>query len=216
MGGGLYVAFADTGSAVGRTLLWRVGAPRALRLGRGGGTHYVASVAATPDGRLWVIWTQERAGKVRVIARRSNPRVTRFGERVTIAAPANTQRIYAIDASSQALRLDVVATVGTFGGGASGVSNRHTQILPPLELSARPRSIRGGRRTRVRFRVTDVGIPVAGVTVRAGGRSARTNARGRAVLRLRGDARGGRIGVSARKARYRRDSLRLRVRRAAP
>jgi hypothetical protein len=213
-GGGLYVAFADTGSGGPRTLLWPVGAPRSVVIGRGGGTHHVATVAAAPDGRIWILWTQERAGRVSLVARRSNPLVTRFGERVRIAAPANTQRIHAIDASSQPLRLDVVATVGTFAAGAAGFTHQHTQLLPPLALSATPRSFRGGRRVTVRFTVADVGVPVAGATVRAAGRSARTNARGRATLRLRGPRSGGRIRVTARKRDYRSDRLTLSVKRA--
>ncbi|HEY3021435.1 MAG TPA: sialidase family protein [Solirubrobacteraceae bacterium] len=209
-GGGLFIAHADGE----RTLLWPVGAPRSVLLGGGAGNHYVASVAPTPDGRVWVIWTLEQAGKVAVIARRSNPQVTRFGERVTIAAPANTQRIYAIDASSQALRLDVVGTVGTFAAGNAAVSQQHTQLLPPLELSASPRSFRGGRTQQVVFTVTDVGVPVAGATVTAAGRSDTSDARGRAVLRLAAPRDGGRIRVTARQPDYRDDRLTLAVRRA--
>jgi hypothetical protein len=208
-GGGLFVAFPD-GSGE-RTLLWRVGSPRARELGRGGGTHHVASVTATPDVRVWVLWTEESAGKVVVVARRSNPAVTRFGQRVRIAAPTDAQRIHAIDASSQALRLDVVATVGTYSARGAGYSHQHAQLLPPLELSARPRSLRGGSGRRVRFTVTDVGVPVAGVTVRAAGRSATTDARGRAVLRLKGPRGGGRIRVSAHKTDYRDDHMALTV-----
>lgn len=212
-GGGLFLAFSDTGSGL-RTLLWRHGASRAVTLSRGGGTHRLGTVAATPDRRLWVVWTQDRPrGGLVVVARRSNPTVTRFGERVTVAPPANTQSIFALDASSQARRLDVVANVGTFSNAGAGYSNQHTQLLPPLELAANPRSFRGGRQVRVRFTVTDVGVPVAGAIVKAAGRSDTTDSRGRAELLLQGPRGGGSIRVSARKPDYRTDSLTLAVRR---
>ena len=117
-------------------------------------------------------------------------------------------RIYSLDGSSQALRLDLVATSGT-----TDTRAYHTQVLPPLELSARPRRFRGGRTVSVRFTVTDVGVPVAGATVRAGGKQTTTNRRGRAFLLLRGPAGGGRITADARKTDYARDSLTLTVRR---
>jgi hypothetical protein len=98
--------------------------------------------------------------------------------------------------------------------GTTGTRPYHTQVLPPLELSVRPRRFRGGRAVPVRFTVTDVGVPVAGATVRAGGRQTTTNRRGRAILNVRGPAGGGRITADARKTDYARDSLTLTVRRA--
>lgn len=214
-GGGLFVAHADSAASKGRTLLWPLGERRAQVLGRGGGSQDDATVAATPDGRLWVAWTEKKPGKaVRVVVRRSNPKVTRFGAPVTISAPNRTQDIYALDASAQALRLDLVATVGALGGGAIRYSHQHTQVLPPLALSATPRSFRGGGNQRVEFRVTDVGVPVPGATVRAASRSDKTDKQGHTVLKLQGPAAGGRIPVSARKAGYRGDRVVLDVRRA--
>ena len=209
-GGGVYVAVPSGLAIPDRTRLWRVGGGAARTLGRGGGRHYAAAVVATPDSRLWVAWTEEGDGDARVVLRRSNPAVTRFGQEIVVDGPG-PGRIHSLDGSSQALRLDLVGTSGT-----TGTRAYHTQVLPPLELSARPRRFRGGRTVSVRFTVTDVGVPVAGATVRAGGKQATTNRRGRAFLLLRGPAGGGRITADARKTDYARDSLTLTVRRERP
>jgi hypothetical protein len=190
-----------------RTRLWRVGGGAPRTIGRGGGRHYAAAVIPTPDARLWVAWTEEPAGDARVVVRRSNPEVTRFGREIVLDGPA-PGRIYDLDGASQALRLDVVASAGT-----TGTRPFHTQVLPPLELSVRPRRFRGGRTVPVRFTVTDVGVPVAGATVRAAGKQGTTNRRGRAVLNVRGPAGGGRITADARKTDYARDSVPITVRR---
>jgi hypothetical protein len=207
VGGGVYVAVPSGLAQPDRTRLWRAGGGAARTLGRGGGRHYAAAVVATPDSRLWVAWSEERADGTRVVLRRSNPSVTRFGQEIELEGP-DAGRVYDLDGSSQALRLDLVATSGT-----AESRPYHTQVLPPLELRASPRRFRGGRAVRVRFRVTDVGVPVVGATVRAGGRQTTTNRRGRAVLILRGPAGGGRMTADVRKTDYARDSVTLTVRR---
>jgi predicted alpha-1,2-mannosidase len=77
---------------------------------------------------------------------------------------------------------------------------------PRLRLSVKPRRVRTGRPTRVRFTtsVREAGrtVPVAGVTVRVAGRRTRTNARGRGSLRIR-VTRPGRHRVVAKKSGYR-------------
>ena len=60
---------------------------------------------------------------------------------------------------------------------------------PKIRLSVKPSRVRAGRRTRVRVTTTlrEAGrtVPVAGTMVRLAGRRVRTDARGRATLRLR-------------------------------
>jgi hypothetical protein len=55
-----------------------------------------------------------------------------------------------------------------------------TRILPGLTLTAKKKS------GKVTFTVTDAGDPVKGATVKAGGKSDKTDAKGRAVLTLKG------------------------------
>jgi predicted alpha-1,2-mannosidase len=60
---------------------------------------------------------------------------------------------------------------------------------PRLRLAVKPKRIRAGRATRLRISTTvrEAGrtLPVAGVTIRVAGRRIRTNAAGRATLRIR-------------------------------
>jgi metallophosphoesterase (TIGR03767 family) len=83
---------------------------------------------------------------------------------------------------------------------------------PKLRLRVKPRRVRAGRRTRLRFRVRSAGEPVKGAVVRFKGRRKRTNAKGVARMRVR--------VTKARKARVtkqlgcteRRASVRVRLR----
>jgi hypothetical protein len=72
--------------------------------------------------------------------------------------------------------LDLLASVGT----GSALATWHTQVRPPLALSA------SRSKAKVTFRVTDAGDPVAGATVKVAGKSLKTNASGRATTTLRG------------------------------
>jgi hypothetical protein len=206
-GGGVFVVVAGDFTEQ-KVLLWRVGAARATLLASTRNrSPYIATVAGTPDGRIWAVWSEEGPGGLNLVARRSNPSVSRFGERQVIRAPRGVQRLYRLESSAGPLRLDVIANAGD----ATSVTFQHTQLLPPLTLSAKPGRLRGRRLVRVRFRVTDVGVPVPGVTVSAQGKSATTGPGGRASLQLRGPGGGGKIPVTARKSDYRSDRLRLTV-----
>ena len=184
----------------------------ATTIGSGRGRHYAAAVIATPDSRVWVAWSEEDQGRVRVVLRRSNSRVTRFGERIVLRGPNATTRVFALDGSSQAKRLDLVATAASSEG--SGSRPFHTQVLPPLELSATPRRLRGGEAAKVRLKVTDVGVPVARASVSAGGEQATTGRDGRATIALSGPRNGGKITASSTKENYLRDRVKLTVTRA--
>jgi hypothetical protein len=210
VGGGVYVAVPSGLALPDRTRLWRVGGGGPVTLGTGGGRNYAAAVIPTPDGRLWVAWTREEEGVAQVALRRSNPSVTRFGQLILVDGPGG-QRIFDLDGSSQALRLDLVGS-----GGTGATRPYHTQVLPPLELRASRRAFRGGQPVAVRFTVTDVGVPVSGATVRAGGQQGTSGAAGTVTLTLRGPSGGGRITARATKADYVRDEVTLVVRRRPP
>ena len=138
--------------------------------------------------------------------------MTRFGERIVLRGPNATTRVFALDGSSQAKRLDLVATAASSEG--SGSRPFHTQVLPPLELSATPRRLRGGEAAKVRLKVTDVGVPVARASVSAGGEQATTGRDGRATIALSGPRNGGKITASSTKENYLRDRVKLTVTRA--
>jgi hypothetical protein len=87
--------------------------------------------------------------------------------------------------------------------------------IPTLRLRARPRRAKAGRRRRFRFFVrrsyAGTTTPARGAVVRAGGKRARTGARGRASLRLK--LQPGRYRVRATQPGARRARRWLRVRR---
>ncbi len=187
-GGGFYVAYPVGYPALKHARLWRIGsaASRSIAKFKGPGSHPV-TVAAAADGRLWVLWLDGAGtGGPRIFARRSNPAATRFGAVVDGGRPRGAGSGYRLDASASGGELDAF---GVFSLGVeSTAATYHRRLLPGLSLKAVPRKLRRGETRKVRFTVTDAGDPVAGATVRAGGRSGKTGADGRAKLRLKGRA----------------------------
>lgn len=204
---GVYVAY-PVGN---RVLLWRVGSSRSRRITRRNGTfHDIAGVTGDPNGRLWVFWSEKRGARYRIVARRSNPRATRFGERVSLRPPRGSVDDFHLQGDAQANRLDLFAGFGR----VDGTSTWHRQVLPGLTLRARARRTRTGE-VVVRTRITDAGAPVQDATVKARGQSAETNARGRVKLELGSVARRF-LSVRASKASYTRDLARVRIRGRRP
>ena len=89
---------------------------------------------------------------------------------------------------------------------------RTSRCDPRLRLKLRPRPVKAGRRVRFSFEVRAAGRPVKGARVRALGRRALTNSRGRAKLTVR-VGRPGRYRVSVTKPLHRTARSTLRVRR---
>ena len=81
-------------------------------------------------------------------------------------------------------------------GNAGEPTDRNVELLlddpratrpadPKLRLRVKPRRVREGRRTRLRFRVRSAGEPVKGAVVRFKGRRKRTNAKGVVRMKVR-------------------------------
>jgi len=86
-----------------------------------------------------------------------------------------------------------------------------TGDVPKLRLSVRPRRTAAGERRRFRAKVTAVGEPVQAATVRLAGRTATTDARGKATLRRKFKRAGKRRAVAS-KGGYRGARRKIRVR----
>jgi hypothetical protein len=193
--GGFYVGYAVGYPTADDVRVWKVGAPSAVRLARTESNADV-TLAADPKGRLWAVWSEGGFGNTRVRAARSNRAATRFGAAVNAGAVKNANGVYSLDASATASALDVLALFGV--GTVSGGSTYVTRVRPGLTLKARR------AKGRVKFTVLDAGDPVKGAKVKLGGRSARTDRKGRATLRFeKGRA-------TARAAGYTRAKLRVR------
>jgi len=154
---------------------WQTGYPTAdafvVSTYRGGALQHTVTFAgkyAQPDpamalsvdasGRLWAVWT--RAGSV--WAARSRSHGAHFGAAVRVAKPGSICQLEA--GARPDGSVDVVANTGS--------KLQSQRLLPGLSISA------GGGFARV----TDDGFPVAGATLKGGGKTLKTNAAGRASL----------------------------------
>jgi hypothetical protein len=189
--GGVFVVYGQ-GYPRYRTLaVWRAGSARPQLAIKAEGLKQ-ANVAPAPDGRLWLMW--ELGGKI--IVTRTNRAVTKVGPVTTISAPGGAT-VYRLNGEGSRGPLDLVAN--------NGQSLWHQQVMPRLQLTASSRATGKGR--TITFRVLDAGDSVAGAMVRVEGRTLRTSASGKAVLR---QATAARVKASASKAGYAAATLSVR------
>lgn len=213
---GVYLAYCAGGA--GSTFchsvdLWKYGAVQPLVIARAPNavTHAGRRVSAAPGpkGRLWVMWTRGR----RIYASRTNRAVTRSGPVVSIAPPPGMPVVWKLDGDGANGPLDVLASADP--GEGNHITVWHTQILPPLQLRARPSRFVADSGATIRITVTDVGDPVAAAEVVVAGRTLTTNAAGRAVLTIPKGAKPGTLVIRATKPNYSAASVRV-VSHAAP
>jgi hypothetical protein len=179
LGPSLYTAYPTPN----RIRVWRIGTSNAPVIGRIGGSGSPAvAIAPTADGRLWILWTRG-FGDPDVYARRTNVGARKFGAVVNAGHPPDAMQAYKLDASAVGGVVDILGEFNT-GTTTTGVTS-HRRIRPGLTLRARPRAVRRGQPTDVRFTVLDAGDPVQGARVAAAGSSARTNSEGRVTLSVR-------------------------------
>lgn len=207
-GGGFYVAYATGYPSLKSVRLWRVGAALSTRVASAGPRgNASATLAAAADGRLWVAWKADRGGKPHVFARRSNQAVSVFGATVDVGSPTGAASGYRLDASTRGSTLDLF---GSFSIGASSdVATFYRRTLAGLTLEANPTKLHRGRAISVTFTVLDAGDPVPSAQVRADGRSAATDGKGRATLKLVGRRKS--LAVSASAHGYVRATRRIKV-----
>ena len=203
---GFWVAYPGGYPSQSRVLLWRVGGGLAVLARDRNVAHDQVGLAAAPDGKLWAFWSEKEGSRYRIVVTRSDKDVRRFGERIVLRPPAGSVDDFHLLGDAQRGRLDLLGSFGT----VNGVSTWHRQVLPGLTLKATTRRLRSGA-VRVTVAVRDAGRPVKGATVKVKGRKAKTNAKGRARLRLRSAT--GRLSVSAAKRGFVTDKAKVRVKR---
>jgi hypothetical protein len=175
--GGYYIVSGVGYPTASKVRIWRVGSSSTTLLDTVRSTPETA-VATDSKGRVWAVWTDDEFGDEHVIAARSNPAATRFGAPVDAGAAKKAHSTFSVDASAVAGGLDVMAAFAV--NDDSTASTFLTRILPGLTLTAKKHS------GKVTFTVADAGDPVKGATVKAGGKSAKTDSKGRAVLAIKG------------------------------
>lgn len=173
-----YIAYTGGYPSSNRILLWKlssagVSAPMVVATGSDLRTP---GVAADASGRIWVTWS---SGGV-VHARRSNPKVTRFGAVVSVSQkPAGgCDTLYELTPAAASSRLHEVATYSC----TNGLGLYYAQVFPGLSVSASPSHFRG--KSKVTFTVTDAGEAVKGSKVSVDGKSATTGSNGEASIVL--------------------------------
>lgn len=213
-GGGVYVAYSSGYPTTRRILLWEVGTDAPVVVARHGSRELSnPAIAADPEGRLWVAWSQNDANGVPVVfARRSNLDATRFGGVVKARSPRALGDCNSIFSVTTAAQSDVLDLIANFTDGCAGgrVAFWHTQLRPGLTLAARPHTFT--RKAMVVFTVTDAGEPVEGARVTAGGKSATTGEDGKASIELGPYSSARRLKAKATKAGYVPAAATLRVR----
>jgi hypothetical protein len=123
-----------------------------------GGDPHMA-LALEPDGKLWALWT--KGGSVR--AARSRTSGASFGATVSVRDPSG----------STAYQLEALARPGSVDALLNtGAAILRERLLPGLTVRATPKVAT----------VLDDGFPVKGATLKGGGKTLHTNAKGRAVI----------------------------------
>ncbi len=181
--GGVYLLYGQGYPTFKTLALWKVDSAKpqlVLKVDR----NEHANIASAPEGRLWLMWEQNGT----IFAARTNRAASTLGA-VNAIRPPGGASIYRLNGEGSAGPLDLIANMQAAGGQAFW----HQQVWPKLSLSGS----RSG--TKIVFRVTDAGDAVAGATVKAGGKTLKTNATGRATL---AKAPGARVKATASKAGY--------------
>jgi len=123
-----------------------------------GGDPHMA-LALEPNGRLWALWTKGRS----VRAARSRTNGSSFGATVSVDDPIGVTA-YQLEALARPGSVDALLNTG------SAISR--VRLLPGLTVHA----------TRKVATVLDDGFPVSGATLKGGGKTLHTNAKGDAAI----------------------------------
>ena len=182
-GPGVYLAYGQGYPSSKTIALWRVDTAKLQIVIKADGMRH-AGVAPAPDGRLWLMW--DRGGTI--YATRTNRAATNVGPLSTLRPPGS-KSVYELAGDGTGGLLDLFAN--------DGQGLWHQQVWPRLQLTSSARQAGAGR--TITFRALDAGDPVAGATIKAGGRTLKTSAKGSATLR---QASAARIAATASKAGY--------------
>lgn len=131
-GGGVYVAGAAGYPTQTTVVVWRLnpdgsaGAP--ITVASSSLQHSHVALAAGPDGRLWVAWSEEGGGAApRIVGRRSDLNGSTFPDELRVAPPAATAQVNQLDLAAQADVADLLARVTS---SSNSVGLWHTQLAP--------------------------------------------------------------------------------------
>ncbi len=129
-GAGVYVAYTTGYPSTNRVRVWKLTTAKitSMVVAKGSAEKGQTAIAAGPDGRLWVVWSQQSlSGRDRVYVRRSNAAATAFGPAKYYSAPAGYTGVFHLAAIVRNGKLDVLAHLG----GTKGLATWHIQFKAP-------------------------------------------------------------------------------------
>jgi hypothetical protein len=174
----------------------------------------VLGTATGIDGRIWVMWGSDNGG---IAVTRSNMAVTRF-EPIQHFDP-KAFSLYRLAGDGRLGPLDLfVDEIPTVKGKLAPPGSFHARVLPEPSVAVSVKKIvkknNKGKVVKIvhklKTKVTDAGDPLKGATVAAAGKSATTNAKGRAVLKLHG-SHPGKVTVKVTHPGYRTVKKRVKL-----
>jgi hypothetical protein len=127
---GVYITYLSYGPAFARSVnLYQLGGKSAVTIQKLPAMSNIglSTLAADPDGRIWVAWASTISGQAALFVRRSDPAVRTFGKVARVPLPAGTEDVWRVYASATPRHLDVVALLTVRGKQAYW----HTEVLPP-------------------------------------------------------------------------------------
>jgi hypothetical protein len=186
---GIYLGYCSGYPTCKTVNVWPYKAAQPMVVEQAPGARFV-NIAAGPEGRLWLMWM--RSG--RIYATRSNRAANKFGPVVSVTPPKGTSFIWKVGGEGSLGPLDLLASMTVE---SQGLATWHTQVFPPLSLSASPKSLAASQGGKVVFTVSGVGDPVAGVKVSVAGKTLTTDSPGHASLEFPKGSKAGLVTATA-------------------
>ncbi len=169
-------------------------------------TRSAAAVGIAPGygGRMWIFWMNTPGtytdSTSRLFYTRTNAAGTAVGAITKIKAPKGTTSVWRLmgdgaGGASAGAPFDFFAHVTT-GSGTGTIDTWHTQLRAALSLSGKAKGM------KATFVVTEAGTPIKGAKVKFKGKTAKTNAAGKATIKFASALPRGRFAALATHGSY--------------
>ncbi len=191
---GVFIAYCAN-SAPCHLELWRVGALKPIPV-PSSARAFGVSVAQGPSGRIWVAWYNPASS--RVFVTRTNRADTRFGPVKSYATHCSEDALLGLGGVPLP-RLDIgMECVNNSAHNEQYVA----QVRAAMTLGIPGPVHVGTSAVTIKITVTDAGDPVQGAIVKVDGKTATTNASGRAAFTLPASIKAGAYKVTATAVNY--------------
>jgi hypothetical protein len=193
-GGGVYVTYPSGFPFHHKVIVWKVGGGQ-WTVAKDGNEHPDATLATTPDGRLWSVWSEKVNGSVNVVeARRTNKAATVWGAPVMVKPPHGVGDLNHVVANGQAGPVDVLAT---YTSASSDLARTYaTQLLPGITFLV---TVKGAK---VSVKTLDAGDALGGVKIAWGSHAKKTSKKGTVSFKVALQRHASKLTLTASKGGY--------------